>query len=362
MRRSHLLFIILLASCTALFHSCEPQGPGSGTDVPVINLGQTDLSIGPDGGEVSIAYTLENPAETGVVSAASDVPWATLVNVSATDIIFKIKKNDVTEDRTAEITVVYTYGDDKKTVSSKATITQSEMIPDPEITVDQTEISVVPEGGEITVGVAVQYPASDGVLSASTEADWIEVSRVTDSEITLQVKENKSMGERTAQLSVTYSYGQDKTVETKVKIIQDIPFDSDYYLPEAYTYAEYYDYGEIFRYFRIYFSDREIIDGKVAADAFKYDLTIYVSHVADNENPIPPAGTYTYGKNLVPGEFSGWIYPANDTDGFEIKEGTMEITEDGEYLGIEINLTDFNGKTHYVKYYGIPSFKTVIQI
>lgn len=363
MRGSH-SFISLLAACAIIPYGCNkisPDNHGSEKS-PLLVLDRTDFDISADGGEISVPYHIDNPAETGSISAESNVQWVTFLNVTVSDVVFEVEENKVTESRDAEVTIFYTFGEDGKTVSKKATICQSEKIPDPEIIIDTEDIEVAPEGGDITVSVSILNPTQDGILSAETDAEWITVGSVNDSNISLHIAENNTVTERSALLTVTYTYQNGKTVDTEITIKQTVPAHVDYYLPEAYAYAEYYDYGEIFRYFRIYFSDKEIVDGEIAEDAFKYDLTIYVSGIEDNSNPIPPDGNYIYGKDLTPGQFSGWVYLANDIAGFGIQEGTMDIRKDGEYLSIETNITDENGGTHYVKYYGIPSFDIAFQL
>lgn len=365
MRGIH-FFIPLLAACAIIPYGCNKIGPETPEPepekTPVIVLDQSDFDISADGGELSVPYRVENPAGTGSVSAESNVPWVTLSTVSVSEVVFEVEENEVTESRDAEVTIIYTFGENQETVSEKATIHQGEKIPDPEIVVETTEIEVAPEGGDVTVALSVLNPAEDGVMSAATDAEWITVVTADESGVSLKVGENTSVTERSAVLVITYTYRNGKTVDAEVTIKQAVPVHADYYLPEAYAYAEYYDYGEVFRYFRIYFSDKEIVDGQFAEDAFKYDLTIYVTGIEDNSNPVPPDGSYVYGKDLTPGQFSGWVYLANDTAGFGILEGTMDIAKDGEYLSIETNITDEYGDTHYVKYYGIPSFDIAFQL
>lgn len=354
----------MMAICSIIFYGCDktaPEGPvpdGS----PAITIEQTTTDIGSDGGEIHISYQINNPAETGSISAKSEAAWVTLSNVTASDIFFNVEKNNDAESRETKVSIVYTFGEHPHdTASSTAIIRQSGKLPEPELIIEPSEIEVDPEGGKSTAEVTVLNPTEDGFLTVSCSEDWISAN--TDGmEIVINVDENDSVTARNAKITVSYTYSGDKTVNAEIDILQNVPVNVDYYLPDAYVFAEYYDYGEIFRYFRIYFSDMEIIDGEMADGAFKYDLTIYVSGIDDNSNPVPPDGNYLHGSNLKAGQFSGWIYPAFDNSGFGIQDGSMNIKKDGDYLSIETDIIDENGKTHYIKYYGIPSFDIAYQI
>lgn len=352
----------MLAGCTKTEPDNKPDNPE--TKTPEIIIDELNPEIGAEGGEISISYTIENPAETGTISAETDenASWIEVSSISATDIVLTVEANDITETRQTDVTVIYTYGENSDTVSCTVTVMQAELVPDPEIKTDGQSVRIPVEGGQASAEFSVMYAVDGGKISATTEADWLTIDEVGGNEIKMTATENIFAKEKTAIINLVYSYGDGESVTAELKVIQDaVEVSVDYYMPVAYISGEYYDYGAIFRYFRIKLSDMEITEGEIAEGASSYDLTLYVSDVDDPANPWPQAGTYKYG-TMTAGTFSGWFYPVKGAIGAEIKEGTAEVSVDGENLLIELDLKDADGKTHYARYSGKPVFEIAVQM
>ena len=375
MNTNILHFLALSAICAGVLCGCDKTEPDNGPkepetpaqESPVLVIDQTSLNISAEGGALSVSYTVENPAETGTVSAEPDADWIAVETVSSTDVKMNVEANDVTETRTASVNIIYTYGDDSDTVCRRVTVIQEAMIPDPELTLDiESPVTMPVEGGKITIPYTVTYPVEGGTISVKTEVAWI-TDEVSDTQVTLTVHENQSTSKRTAEVSIVYAYGDGETVSCPVSITQEaLEAQYDYYLPNAYLWGELYDYSIAnFIYFRVQFSDMEIsAEGDITEGACCYDLTIYTSSVVydDSDHPFPPAGTYTYGTSTMAGEFSGWFYPAEGGSGFGIQEGTMEVSLDGSTMSVDINFTDEQGKTHCVQYSGQPVMDIAFQM
>ena len=370
------LIMSLAALTTSILLACSKPEPDNGTDepeiptqdTPSIVIKQTTYTINADRCTISIPYSINNPAETGTVSAKADVEWINSGTISSTDVTLNIEANDMTETRSAIVNIIYTYGENSDTVSKSVTVEQEAMIPDPELIIDLEGTPTVPaEGGAISIPYTVKYPVEGGYISALTEVAWIKPEEISDTQVSLYISENQSTQERTAAVNIVYTYGDGETVSQPVNIIQEaLEADYDYYVPNAFLHGELYDYsiaGLI--YFRVKFSDMEITEeGNITEGACCYDLTIYTSSVLydDNSNPMPPAGTYRYGTTQSAGEFSGWFYPTSGGTGSGIQEGTMDIKIEGSTMTVEINLIDEQGKTHCVEYSGIPSIDIAFQL
>lgn len=358
-----------MAICAVILTGCEkpdqetpdPEVPTTGT--PELVTENTVFNIEADGGRLSIPYTIENPAETGTVSAKNTVVWIAVDAVSTSDIQLTVEANNLTETRSSTINIVYTFGEDSDTVSTVVTIEQDARIPDPELVLSTDMFTVSAEGGEITIPFIISNPVEGGTVSTAADADWLTEKSVSKNEVSFTIAQNMSAQDRTAKVTLTYTYGEGNTATAEADIVQEGAEGMyDHYLPETYSYAQYWDYGEIFRYFSIQFSDKEIVDGTIAEGACNYNLTIYVNDIDDSSNPVPPDGTYTYSESLSAGTFSGWYYPTTNSTGCGISEGEMTVSKDGDYLLITFELTDTEGATHYVRYYGIPSYDIAFQL
>ena len=75
----------------------------------------------------SISYTLVNPVSGGEVTAKSSENWLTLGTVKATEVPFTCTANEANTERTATVTLTYTYGDNE-TVTKDVTVTQAEYV------------------------------------------------------------------------------------------------------------------------------------------------------------------------------------------------------------------------------------------
>lgn len=91
-----------------------------GTPVPSITAGNVEIAYNATNG--AIEYTINNPAEGGVLSATTEAEWLTIGTVGAT-VPFTCSMNDDVE-RTATVTLIYTYNSDQ-TISKNVTVTQA---------------------------------------------------------------------------------------------------------------------------------------------------------------------------------------------------------------------------------------------
>ena len=106
-------FLLALAAVFAFF-SCDEAGVVSGEeppvtgDVPVIVVdGANSLSVGADGGEFRIRYSVTDPVEGAKLTAQSSAEWIADVVCNAASVDFTVKPNADDKSRTAELTLAY---------------------------------------------------------------------------------------------------------------------------------------------------------------------------------------------------------------------------------------------------------------
>ena len=93
---------------------------GSGVTPPSIEADNVEIAY--DATEGAIAYTINNPADNGVLTATTTAEWLTNVEVGET-VLFTCEVNEDGAAREGVITLVYTYGE--QTINQNVTVTQA---------------------------------------------------------------------------------------------------------------------------------------------------------------------------------------------------------------------------------------------
>lgn len=100
---------------------------------------------------------------------------------------------------------------------TKITITLGSPSTDPTITADNVNIAYDATGGEIAY--TVNNPVDGASVNATTDADWISFGTNFNSPIAFSCSANDG-AERTATVTLTYSYGDNETVTKNVTVTQ----------------------------------------------------------------------------------------------------------------------------------------------
>ena len=164
---------VLVFTCTNATSAGSTHGAGIGS----ITIKGTPISSDPsiDAEDVEIEYdatggtitsTINNPVAGGVLTAAEkvDADWLTLGSVSGTNVPFTTTTNDGVTDRTATVTLTYTYTDGtEKTVTKDVTITQGHEV------LDYVTLPFSWAGGSQAV-----LRATDGVTLNVDNSDYAE--------------------------------------------------------------------------------------------------------------------------------------------------------------------------------------------
>ncbi|MBR5852929.1 MAG: BACON domain-containing protein [Alistipes sp.] len=114
------LFYLLLALPLALVSCEKPVETPNGTNPDAVTLSVTsekEIHFTAEGGEATIAYTLENAVEEALATASTEAEWITVGDVTASTIAYSVASNESEEERSAVITV--SYNDLKQEVTIK---------------------------------------------------------------------------------------------------------------------------------------------------------------------------------------------------------------------------------------------------
>lgn len=240
MKRLSLFATVLSVAFTALTGCEEPET----SLVPVFEaVSSDDIEVPAEGGIFNIAYSLENPAENGKVSATADgADWITDIDCETSgQVTFNVARNEEESMREVKITVSYDY--DGETQSFEVNVIQeggtpSVTVPEPVFTLtSEDEISAPAQGGQYEIKFKIDNPASDGEVSAIGDT-WITPDPNIGSQ-SLMVTVAANDGEpREGTVTVKYSYNEGNDEQTiQVKVVQASLEDS---YPDAFNIS-YHD-------------------------------------------------------------------------------------------------------------------------
>lgn len=97
---------------------------------------------------------------------------------------------------------------------------QKDAVPELELQVENSTLTVSEEGGPYSIAYTVANPAEGGVIAAEPAEDWINgFDYGTENKISFNVDANATSYVRSCQLTVTYTYG-DKVISKEIAVVQ----------------------------------------------------------------------------------------------------------------------------------------------
>ena len=363
MKTSNFLFLTALAAAAVLTGCKDNIEPAPD---PVINISDSSLVALPEGGELAIAYTIENPVDGRTLTADPADDWMGEAKVSDTAVVFNVEPNEGEQARETTVTLTYVFGDDRN-VTAEVIVSQDFVKEEPDVPGEDPVIEIVTEemtipftGGARQILYQVKNPASDGKMSASSEAGWLSgFSCVNNGVVDFTAEANETAETRSATVVLTYTYNGDKTVTAEFGLSQEASdpeakYNYDYQL--SYYLAEYY--GNQFtdcHNWVFYLTDTPAEDGMYFPDnAVVYTIDLYAAADPENpENPLPAAGEYRISSDSEDMTFSDFMsYPTIPGYVAMIVDGTVNISYEGTDIIIEGIWTDENNATHHFVFNG----------
>ena len=357
MRKSCLLLVL---SWLIIAVGCEEKIVTQ--EEPVIQISGTELVVPGNGGEVCVYYEIINPAVDGELKAVPSDDWMhDFKNVSDTLVTFMADPNDSGSERTGSITLSYIYGSGQS-VSEEINVRQTVVGAEPTIVLSVSD-PVPAEGGEVILKYEITDPVEGGVVSASSEAAWVEdITCPQDGTLHLTVQANEG-AEREASLTVTYAYdgkevNAEGTVVQEAAAAQEYDFEYEFTLMSGVYYGQNGYNGE-YNFYTV-FSDVPLDEyGEMQNGGIYYWFDIYTTKPEDSGNPLPPAGTYSLGEATdemtFAMDFSSVIQideQGNYTYQGYYVDGELTISYEGGDMVVEAFMTDESSYTHHVTFRG----------
>lgn len=230
-------------------------------------------------------------------------------------------------------------------------------MPDPVLTLSQTTVSVSADGGPASVAFRVSNPRDGAEVSLKIdENNWVKDLEVVDENINFNVDPNKTMQQRSVDVTVSYSGAADQSFS----IVQaGMAADYDTELTGFYGvfYENYGVNGE--DNYLILLSDKAVSGGSMQLGSTNYILDFYVASGSTSGRELT-AGTYTLGvsqetKPMTIG-MDDSLYMKYSEDGsatqLSFTNGYVEVSLEGDIYTIDGVLTDNEGKVHHFVYTG----------
>ena len=370
--RKILFFLTLTAA--AVLAGCQEKSETEA--VPELRLGFTgDFILAPEGGDTSFVYTLESPAADGKlkVSVPESETWLGEFEVADNSTVtFTVEPNETDAERSAEITLTYTYGE-SGIIECGFMAVQSPVPAGPDDPDDPDEpwtgpvpdvimvdMSVPAEGGlyKLLYYIAEPVPGAKLYMTCS-DAWWVSdvVCDTVNSEISFRVAPND--GERrTFSITLTYVYGPGQETSATAEIAQSASASEgpDYEWDMVKMMGEYMGNKKTYTDVHVYYTYMSNITFDAPDDylsgSCSYDVEIYGPEPLDPDILLPVEGTYEYGTTYMMNTFN-ITYRDAFGDWYYFNSGTMTLgyDEEGNML-MDILATDEDGMIHHVTYAG----------
>ena len=158
---------------------------------PELSLKITAAEVAADGGQLDVAYELENPVLGETIRVDYTAEWIASCKIEPQTIHFEIVANPSEDARETEVRVAYGehYGSDSFVLTQHGASS---------IVLSPREIAVSSEGGE----QEVTYTAPTSSVKATATEEWIRDVVAQDGKITFVITKNETQEERHAKLIV----------------------------------------------------------------------------------------------------------------------------------------------------------------
>ncbi|MBQ2365041.1 MAG: BACON domain-containing protein, partial [Alistipes sp.] len=201
MKHVFTLMLLLATTLVACTQTDTPEGPVE--DVQRFHLtSEGIITISAEGGELEIAYVIDNPVAGAELTATSTTTWITDITV-AESVCFNVDANSYTESRVGSITL--SYAEQSITVG----IQQDGYIPGEDdevrlIVTSDRKMSFDAKGGNDTITYTLEGAEEGAVVEASSNKEWINISDVNTEKVTFSVDKNSVASTRKGIISLNY--------------------------------------------------------------------------------------------------------------------------------------------------------------
>ena len=155
------------------------------------------LTFGYEASSQTLDYTIENPIAGSSLNATTVALWISNIQISDTQISFKLSENNSGADRSSSFSL--SYGGAPNVI---VPVTQKWSASS--FTLTPTSQETAYTGGTFSFDFAVNNPRADVNVVAASQANWITDVAVSGNKVIFKVTENNSGALRTGKIKLTY--------------------------------------------------------------------------------------------------------------------------------------------------------------
>lgn len=160
------------------------------------NGGSFSAKVKADAGNYLLTFKTNKPDNLTVKSSDASV---TVVKESATEYLLTVPEGG----STFSLTIKNTHEKDNARIDDISLVADT-AVRVPVITVDNTNVSVKAEGGNVTLKYSIKYPTDGATIAAASKETWVNTfDYKTDGEVTFAVDANEGKA-RTATVTLSY--------------------------------------------------------------------------------------------------------------------------------------------------------------
>lgn len=189
------LAALLLGSCTKATTD-EPQQPSPELSVAVEGI----ITIGAEGGDIAIDYTISNPVEGLTLEATTEQDWIGDIVVGQSVTLY-VDVNHTTQSRVGTLTLTYASESITIGIQQEGASSSSEVLF--EIT-SERKMTFNSKGGEGSILYTLKGDDSTLLPEITSNKEWLTISDIGSSEATFNVERNRATEKRNAKLTVSY--------------------------------------------------------------------------------------------------------------------------------------------------------------
>lgn len=193
------IIALLTASCEKI--STEVNEPQPDTPAPKLSVDiEGIITMGADGGNVEINYTIIDPVEGLTLEATSTNDWIGGITVDESVTLF-VDVNHSTQNRVGMVTLSYGMESITVGIQQEGATSGGEALF--EIT-SERKITLNSKGGEGTILYTLKGDDATLLPEITSDEDWLTINNITSTEATFSVERNRATKKRNAMITISY--------------------------------------------------------------------------------------------------------------------------------------------------------------
>ena len=190
---------LLTASCEKI--STEVNDPQPDTPAPKLSVDiEGIITMGAEGGDVEINYTIIDPVEGLTLEATSTNDWIGDITVGDSVTLF-VDVNHSTQNRVGMVTLSYGMESITVGIQQEGATSGGEALF--EVT-SERKIAINSKGGEGTILYTLKGDDATLLPEITSNKEWLTINNITSTEATFSVERNRATEKRNAKITISY--------------------------------------------------------------------------------------------------------------------------------------------------------------